>query len=563
MAQYDLKIVGGTIVDGTGKPGFTGDVGIADGKVVAVGEAPGEARQTVDARGKVVAPGFVDVHTHYDAQVFWDRNMSISPWHGVTTVVMGNCGFGVAPTRPQDRRRILLTLEKVEGMSIDALEAGLSATWPFESFPQYLDAIEKSGSAINVGALLGHTPLRMYVMGEESTEREARPEEIEAMVRLAREGIEAGAIGFSTSGSKVHVGYEGRPVPSRLASFDEIRRLTKVMAEAGKGILQANVGPSLFYDEFAALYRETGRPITWTALLGGFWGPGQTYKYLDRALAQQQEGMNIVPQVACRPINFEFTFAEPFPFENLKLFKPVAASGPDEKKRIYTDPSFRQSFKDEFGPTTQRVMSRWWDKTTIAFHPADHSLDERVLGDVARERGVDPVDLALDMALATDLQCRFRLAILNSDEKEVSGLLTSPGTLVSLSDAGAHASQLCDACYSTHLLGYWVREKGIFGLEEAVKKLTSDPADLFGIKGRGRLNVGSHADVVVFDPATIAAGPLRRVNDQPAGQDRLVADAIGVELVVVNGMPVRQDGRDLLSAKGAMPGRLLRNGVAA
>jgi N-acyl-D-aspartate/D-glutamate deacylase len=563
MAQYDLKITGGTIVDGSGKPGYTGDVGIANGRIVALGEAPGEARDTFDARGKVVAPGFVDVHTHYDAQVFWDRNMSISPWHGVTTVVMGNCGFGVAPTRPEDRRRILQTLEKVEGMSIDALEAGLSATWPFESFPQYLDAIEKSGSAINTAALLGHTPLRMYVMGGESTEREARPEEIEAMVKLTREAIDAGAIGFSTSASKVHVGYEGRPVPSRLASFEEIRRLTKVMGEAGKGILQANVGPTLFYDEMAELQRDSGRPITWTALLGGFWGPGQTQKYLDRALAQQDEGLNIVPQVACRPINFEFTFAEPFPFENLKLFKPIAAAGPEEKKRIFADPSFRAAFKDEFGPHTVRVMTAWWDKTTIAFHPTDHSLDERVLGDVARERGIDPVDLALDMALATDLQVRFRLAILNADEKEVGHLLQSRGTLVALSDAGAHASQLCDACYSTHLLGHWVRDKGIFSLEDAVKKLTSDPADLFGIAGRGRLAKGNHADVVVFDAGTIGAGRLRRVNDQPAGQDRLVADAIGVELVVVNGTPVRRHGKDLLSPNGAMPGRLLRNGVAA
>jgi N-acyl-D-aspartate/D-glutamate deacylase len=562
MSEYDLKIVGGTIVDGTGGAGYVGDVGIAGGRVVALGEASGAARETVDARGRAVAPGFVDVHTHYDAQIFWDRNMSISPWHGVTTVVMGNCGFGVAPTRPADRRRILQTLEKVEGMSIEALEAGLGATWPFESFPEYLDAIERRGSATNTAALLGHTPLRLYVMGEAATERAASAAEVDSMCRLAREAIDAGAIGFSTSGSKVHVGYEGRPVPSRLAAFDEVRRLVGVMGEAGQGILQANVGPGLFYDEFAELYRETRRPITWTALLGGFWGPGSHRKHLERSLQQQQEGLRIVPQVACRPINFEFTFLEPFPFENLALFKPVAKAGPEEKMRIFADRGFRDAFKAEFAPHTVRVLTAWWEQTAIAFHPGEHALDERILGEVARERGVDPVDLALDMALATGLKCRFRLAILNAKEDEVSELLQSDGTLVSLSDAGAHASQLCDACYSTHLLGHWVREKGIFSLEAAVKKLTADPADLFGIAGRGRLRVGHAADVVVFDPDTIAAGRLRRVNDQPAAQDRLVADAVGIDLVVVNGQPVRREGRDVLSPAAPMPGRLLRNGVA-
>ena len=236
--NYDIKIVGGTIVDGTGAPGYRGDLGIRDGEVVALGEVPGEARRTIDATGRAVTPGFVDIHTHYDAQVLWDRMLTISPWHGVTTVVMGNCGFGVAPTRPQHRDLIIGTLEKVEGMSPAALRSGLGAEWPFETFPQYLDAIERAGTAINVGVLIGHTPTRLYVMGEEATEREASAEEIEQMRRIVDEALAAGAIGFATSKSPTHVGYKGRPVPSRVASYEEIRTLVSAL-KGGRGMMQA------------------------------------------------------------------------------------------------------------------------------------------------------------------------------------------------------------------------------------------------------------------------------------------------------------------------------------
>jgi len=239
---YDLKITGGTIVDGTGKPGFAGDLGIKDGKVAALGKADGPAATTIDATGKVVAPGFVDVHTHYDAQVLWDRMLSISPWHGVTTTVIGNCGFGVAPTRAAHRKLILQTLEKVEGMSLEALQAGVGDSWPFETFPQYLDAVEMRGVAINVAALFGHTPLRMYVMGEASTERAATADEIGAMKKLMREAMDAGAIGFGTSKSITHNGYAGKPVPSRQATVEEMHELVSVMGELKRGLMQITIG---------------------------------------------------------------------------------------------------------------------------------------------------------------------------------------------------------------------------------------------------------------------------------------------------------------------------------
>ena len=560
--DFDLAIRGGTLVDGTGSPGVRGDLGIRDGRIAALGELRGSASRTLDAEGRIVCPGFVDVHTHYDAQVLWDRMLSISPWHGVTTVVMGNCGFGVAPTRAEHRQLVLRTLEKVEGMSLEALGAGLGSDWAFESFPEYLDVVERAGTAIHVAALVGHTPVRLYVMGEEATEREATDGEIERMRALVAEALAAGAIGFATSKSPTHVGYAGRPVPSRLASHRELRALVGELAVAGRGILQATLGPGLFFDEFAALARETGRPITWTALLTGAFGPGAHRGVQERTAALAREGLAIVPQVSCRPLNFEFQWKEPFPFESMPLFQRVSAADPEHKARIYADPEFRRAFRESPGSAFGRALEGWWERTVIARCPQDPSLDERPLPELARERGVHPLDAALDIGLESGLEARLRVPILNTDENEVAEVLTDPNTVLGLSDAGAHASQLCDACFSTHLLGHWVRERGTLGVEQAVHMLTARPADLFGIRERGRLREGHAADVVVFDPDRVGAGPLRRVQDQPAGQDRLLADAHGIDAVIVSGTLVRREGRDVLAPDDPLPGRLLRGGCA-
>jgi N-acyl-D-aspartate/D-glutamate deacylase len=560
--DYELAIRGGTLVDGTGAPGVRGDIGIRDGRIAAFGQAPGRAADTIDADGRIVCPGFVDVHTHYDAQVMWDRMLSISPWHGVTTVVMGNCGFGVAPTRPEHRGLVLRTLEKVEGMSLDALEAGLGSDWPFETFPEYLDAIERRGSAIHVAALVGHTPVRLYVMGEEATERAATDDEVARMRAIVAEALAAGAIGFATSKSPTHVGYGGRPVPSRLAEFEEVRALAGTLGPAGHGVLQATLGRGLFFDEFAAITRETGRPVTWTALLTGAFGPGAHRGVLERTAELRREGLTIVPQVSCRPLNFEFQWKEPFPFESMPLFRQISAADRDGKLRIYADPEFRRAFREHTDSAFGRALAHWWDRAVIAACPSDTALDERPLADVAAERGVHPLDAALDVGLESKLEARFRIPIMNTDEDEVAEVLTDPHTVLGLSDAGAHASQLCDACFSTHLLGHWVRERQTLRLEEAVRMLTSRPAELFGIAERGRLAEGLPADVVVFDPTRVAAGPLRRVHDQPAEQDRLVADAEGIDAVIVSGRIVRRQGRDALDPRGPLPGRLLRGGCA-
>jgi N-acyl-D-amino-acid deacylase len=562
--DFDLLIRGGTLLDGTGRDAVRGDVGIRGGTIVAVGEATGTAGRVLEADGRVVAPGFIDVHTHYDAQVLWDRMLTISPWHGVTTVVMGNCGFGVAPTRPEHRGLIMRTLEKVEGMSLEALEAGLGERWPFETFPEYLDAVERRGTALNVGVLLGHTPLRLYVMGEEATERPATPDEVARMRALVREAIDAGALGFATSKASTHVGYGGKPVPSRAADLAEIQALAGALGEAGRGIVQATVGRDLFFPEFEAIARATGRPVTWTALLAGMTGPGSHRGLLERSRELVQRGLQVVPQVTCRTLNFEFQFKAPFLFEGMSVFRPVAAADEAGKARLYADAEFRRAFKESFDrPRSGAVFAgASWARTWISWCPSEPALEERTVSEVAAERGVHPIDLALDLALATKLEARFRMAVFNHDEDEVVELLRERDTVLGLSDAGAHASQLCDACFATYLLGRWVREKQAIALPEAVRMLTSRPAEVFGIRDRGRLAPGLAADVVVFDPATVGAGPLRRVYDLPAGADRLVSDAAGIDAVVVNGTLVRHEGRDAVAPDGPLPGALLRSGRA-
>lgn len=556
--DYDIKITGGTLVDGSGSPGKPGDLGIRDGKIVAMGDVKGEAKRTIDATGLVVSPGFVDIHTHYDAQILWDRMMTISPWHGVTSVVMGNCGFGVAPTRKEHRELIMRTLENVEGMSYDALHAGLGMDWPFESFPEYLNTIEKMGTAINVGVLVGHTPIRLYVMGEDATEREATDEEIREMRRLVQESLEAGALGFATSKANTHVGFAGKPVPSRAASFDEIRMLADTMRESHRGIMQATVGKELFHEEFGQLAKDTGRAVTWTALLSGMGGPGGYKKHLKRTAEMIQEGKHVVPQVTSRPLNFEIQFSDPFIFASMDVFEPVFKADRAGRIAIYKDAAWREKVKQRSAPDARSVFQSWCDRTVIAMNPKDPSIEERTVSDVARERGVHPVDLALDLALENDLQTRFRMAVQNYDETEVAELLKDPNTVIGLSDAGAHASQLCDACFSTYLLARWVREKHELTLEQAVHMLTGRPAKLFGLNDRGLLAVGRPADVTVFDPKTVGPSPLQRVHDLPNNADRLIAEANGIHAVIVNGTLLRLDNQDQLDPKGALPGKLLR-----
>ena len=466
---------------------------------------------------------------------------------------MGNCGFGVAPTRPEHRNLILRTLENVEGMSLESLKEGLGTEWPFESFPEYLSAVESRGSAINVAVMQGHTPLRTYVMGEEAVEREATADEVATMTRLLREAIDAGALGFASSRTFTHMGYDGKPVPSRMASLDEYNALADVLKDSGKGILQVSIGPDLNQDTLAEIARRTGRPITWTALLAGIRGPEGHKADLQRAAELQSEGLEVRPQVSCRPLCFEFNMLEPFPMASFNCFKDTGTLTKASRIALYQTASFRDSLKAQEGFGTA------WNQTVVSYFPANPELEECSLLDMAEAQNLHPVDLLLDLAIESDLVARFRMGVANTDEKALTELLQSDAVILGLSDAGAHASQLCDACFSTELLSTWVREKNVLSLEQAIYMLSGQVADFLGLSDRGRLREGYAGDVVILDPATVGCSALKRVYDQPAGQDRLVSESSGIDAVIVNGVLLRKDGRDQLSATDTLPGKVLRS----
>ncbi len=563
--DYDLKIVGGTVIDGTGAERFRGDVALRDGRIAAVGEVSGSAARIVDAEGCVVAPGFIDIHSHYDAQVMWDPILTVSPWHGVTSVVMGNCGFGVAPAKPDNRLLLMQTLENVEGMSLKALKEGLDG-WPFESFPEYLDVIETRGTAVNVGAMVGHTAVRLDVMGLDSTERPARPDEVEAMEAIVGEAIAAGALGFSSSTSRLHVGFAGKPVPSRLADMaSETIPLAEAVGRNGGGVVQLTNGIEPDFAAFEKLARAAGT-VTWTALLTRIGDDSLHERHRERAARQHADRLPIHPQVSCRPLTMEFQFAAPFPFDRLDSFKPATAADAAGKRRLLADPAFRAAVKRELSEDAAREPQTWalvmaLEALEVSACAERPELEGRKVPEIAAEQGVDPIDLTFDLAVSSALETRFRIPLANTNESAIATLLTDPFTVLGLSDAGAHASQLCDACFSTHLLGHWVRGKGALTLEQAIDHLCARPAAIFGLAGRGRLAAGCAGDVVVFDPETVAPGPLERVYDLPAGADRLISTPTGIRAVLVNGTVVRRDNETVLGPDDPMPGRLLRRAV--
>lgn len=537
------------LVDGTGAAARPADVLVEGGRIAAVGDpgqvvtAGGSTDAEVDLDGLVLAPGFVDCHTHYDAQVLWDPDLTPSSWHGVTTVVMGNCGFGIAPTSPEGRETIARTLENVEGMSVEALVAGIP--WTFESFPQYLDAVEASSPRLNVAVMLGHTPLRLFVLGEQAAERAATPGEITQMRRLVGEAMDAGAVGFASSRQPAHAGAWGKPVPSRLASVDELMSLAEPLAERRRGTLAITQGPDFGVPELARLAKATGRPVTFTALSA----VPAAFGLLDQVSAL---GGEVWPQLACRPIVFQVQLAEPAPFARARAFAEVLSVPAAERARFYRDPEWRRR-------ATADVATQWaygWDRISIAESQASPELADAPIVEVAAARGVEPIDVLCDVALADELTTRFRVVVANNDAETLAALLRDDRTLLGLSDAGAHASQLCDAVFATHLLEHWVRETGTLTLEKAVWRLTGHPAAVFGLPGRGRIAPGYAADLVAFDPAAVGVTKMERVWDLPAGADRLVAHSRGLHKVWVNGELIREGEKDV----AVRPGELIRDG---
>ena len=552
-------IVGGTVVDGTGAPGRQADVAFADGVIIGVGQdlaAQHPGATIVDATGKVVAPGFIDIHTHFDAQVFWDPALTPSCYHGVTTVVAGNCGFSIAPTRPEDRSLIAHTLEKVEDMDPASLDAGIP--WEFETFPEYLDTVERRGAVLNYAAYIGHTPLRIYVMGDQASRRAASTEEIETMSRLVREAVEAGACGFATSFAVTHLGADGQPIPSRWAARDEIDALCHAAAAGGRSVIGINgASGDLHFKDIYDLQLEVGIPFTYTAVL-----TSNTGAHL-KAVTMHREGMakgaQVWPQVSCRPLTFSMNLIEPFTLNTSPIFAELMPGTLDERRTAYTDPTWRDRVRE--GWATGKGIPPRWDTYEVMESTAHPEHVGRKLLDIAEESGKDPFDALLDLsAEETDLKSlRVKAVLANDDVEGVAMLLNEPGCTLGLSDAGAHVSQLCDAPLPTDLLGNWVRERNVMSLEDAVNKLTKVQADIFGFDDRGVVAEGKAADLVVFDPRTVAPGPLRRVRDFPADAERLTADSpVGMSHLFVNGTPVIVDGVLQDEAVASRPGQVLR-----
>lgn len=558
--SYDLLIKNGTVVDGTGGKPRRADVAIAAGKVAEIGKVVEGAKKVIDASDLIVAPGFIDPHTHYDAQICWDPYITSSSWHGVTTVVMGNCGVGIAPCKPSAREIAAWDLVNVEAIPFDVLTKGI--TWEWETFPEYLNAAERRGSGINLGFLAALTPFRHYVMGEESMERAATGEETAKIKALIKEAVAAGAMGFTTTAIPQHIGYKGRPIACRNASRDEFKAYANALKELGKGSMELALTKSASemtdeeYEFLDFLLTESGRPATWLAVVNRDDMPDICQQTLKKAEPLIRRGG--IPQVTCRPLIIQINLRAPFIFANLDCWNPVFNQPAEAQAKVYRDPKFRDTFREAL--KRPAVFNGKWERLEIKEikNPAFQPLLGKTVAEIARERGCDGVDAFLDLALEDDLGMEFTMELFNADEARIPELITDPRVLVGLSDGGAHVDMLCDAGYCTYLLGRWVREKQVMTLEHAIKRITSEPADFFGIKNRGRLLPGMAADVAIFDYNTVGSnkrGEMR--NDLPGSGRRLVMPARGIEHVVVNGQQLYNEGK----LSGAMPGQVLRSGA--
>ena len=555
---YDLVIKNGTVVDGTGSPARRADVAVAGGRIAEIGKITEGAERVIDAADCVVSPGFIDPHTHYDAQICWDRAISPSSWHGVTSVVMGNCGVGIAPCRPQSREVAMRDLVNVEGIPFEVLEKGI--TWDWETFPEFLDAAAKRGSALNLGFLAPLTPFRHYVMGADSLERAATPAETAEIKALLAEAVAAGAFGFSTTNMNQHLGYQAKPLACRNASMDELKAYCSVLKASGTGAIELALNKQvsvLSDDEYQLLdllLTESGRPVTYLALLHRDDMPEACRDTMRKAEPLLKKGA--LPQTSPLPLTREVNMRNPFSFASFPCWGRVFADKSKEAQAaVYRDPAFRNQFREEL--KRPMAFSGNWERIAVleVQNPAMKKYEGRTVADIARERGKDGVDTLLDLTLEDDLRIEFALAFFNATIDRVPELINDPRTLIALSDGGAHVDMLCDAGYVTYLLGTWVRERQAMTMEQAIHRITAQPADLFGIKGRGRLAVGNFADVTVFDPATVGSTnrPERRF-DLPGGGKRMVMPSRGVQYTVVNGQVVYQDGK----LTGALPGQVLR-----
>ncbi len=564
----DLLIRNGTIVDGSGAARYRGDVAIDKGRIVEIGRIRSTAGRTIDADGLIVAPGFIDGHTHMDAQVAWDPIGSCSCWHGVTTVVMGNCGFALAPCKPQAREWFARCLTAVEDIPTEAMLAGIDWTW--ESFPEYLATVERLPKAINYGAYIGHSALRMYVMGERALTDEATEDDLARMAAAVQEAIRAGAMGFSSSRATTHVTPDNTPVASRIADWSELDRLVGAMAELNAGIFQ--IGPDIsggeaqrrFFARLKQVAVQTGRPVmfgTLSSRQGDSPNPW-TYQleYMDECAAA---GARMWGQATTRSINAIFSLKSYLPFDVLPEWRRLRQLPLAEQKRRLADPATRRQLIAEAERMKPRdnVLQGGGAATTDPRKPDYANLyamrgvdwDDPTVAELAAQRGQHPVETMLDLVLANEDQV-FVQPLVNEDPDHVLGMLKHPRTLATFSDSGAHVCQEMGSSLQTHMLSYWVRGKRAFTLEEAVRKLTFDNASAWELHDRGLVRAGYKADLVLFDEARVKPAMPTVETDLPGGARRLVQKAEGIAATVVNGEVTLEDGK----ATGRVPGTLLR-----
>jgi N-acyl-D-aspartate/D-glutamate deacylase len=557
MHMDDLLIRGATLYDGSGADPFRADLAVRDGRIRAIGSSlPAAARAVVDAGDRALMPGIIDSHTHFDAQLTWDPYVRPSPALGVTTAVIGNCGFTIAPCRPEDRELTMRNLTQVEGMSFEVLKRGIS--WKFETFGEYLAYLRERGCAVNLAAYIGHSSLRTWVMGADANRREATQPEVGRMAAMVREAMDAGAVGLASSTSPAHNGDGGAPMPSRLANDGEHLALIEAMGTGGRGVYMVTKGaqmPVALLEEMAA---RSGRPVMIAALLHNSTNPGAVFADLDAISAANARGHRLIGQVSCCPLTMEYTLASPYPVEGLASWKPALGKQGRELMAVLADPKFRQGVRDELAaPSAFRLFNGEWQKVHVVevAQERHRELEQKSIAELAHHAGKDPLDMMLDLALDEDLLTIFTAQLLNSDEQAVARLLNHPHSLVSLSDAGAHLTFFNDAGFGLHLMGHWARERRAMSLQEAVRRLTSQSAQIFGLPDRGLLREGNAADLMLFDPATVGRGVSRRVFDLPGGAPRLHTDARGVHGVWVNGELVAD--ADGLRAGGRLAGRVI------
>jgi len=558
--KYDILIKNGKVIDGSGLPGFYGDVAISNGRIVAVGRVNGEAKRVLDAEGLVVAPGIIDNHTHYDAQVIWDPLCEFSCYHGVTTVVTGNCSLGLAPAHKEDQEPLAGILSHVEAIPLEAIRAGVK--WSWETVPEYLDALDQR-LGINVACLIGHSAVRRYVMGEASQEREATEEEIDAMKALIREGIEAGAVGLSFERNFRHFDWDGKLAPANLATDDEILSLVSVLDELGRGVIQFGGDKEMGLK----VAKASGRPVFYGNITQQAVAPNRWREQLDQAEDMLRQGYRAYQFVMPRPGDLRYTLKTAQHFDALPTWKGVMLAPLDERKKAFRDPETRAKLHKEAVATTDPPpaprqpgeFTRRWDLQFV-FKPAlekNQGLQGKSIAEIAEEQNKDVLDVFLDLALEEDLETEFERREVNSDDNAMSALLSSPYTVVGQSDGGAHVVFRTDYSYGTYLLAHWVRDKGIISLEEAIRKLSFIPASLFGMLDRGLVRPGMAADLIVFDPDTV--GPLEpgESEDLPGGATRRKQLAQGFEWTLVNGEVLLEKGEHT----GVYPGRVARDFV--